>query len=194
MTDKKRRGKAASSPEGTKLEIPLDIVLSLLTPKERAKLRNYVLYGDTFYQANDAMKEEAYALLAERHAISINHMKTRLQDPEETLHAELHKLLVGLQAKYDTHNKTATQETGTIVKIRKPFLIRFLESSMQVTAQQHGCEIQERDLSRHMVTFPASTRMDIASSTSIPILFPDGYRCVLIWKEDIYHWEEISVQ
>ena len=122
MTGKKRRGeekgsghlhmgtdKEASSPEETKTEIPLDIALSLLTAKERAKLRNYVLYGPAFYQTSNAMKEEAYAILAERHAISIDHIKTRLQEPEEALHAELHELLVGLQTKYGTYNKTATQ-------------------------------------------------------------------------------------
>lgn len=122
MTGKKRRGeekdsghlhmgtdKEASSPEETKTGIPLDIALSLLTPKERAKLRNYVLYGPTFYQTSNAMKEEAYAILAERHALLIDHIKTRLQEPEEALHAELHELLAGLRTKYGTHNKTATQ-------------------------------------------------------------------------------------
>ena len=103
-------GKKASPPEGTETGVPLDIAWSLLTPKERAKLRNYVLYGDTFYQASDAMKEEAYALLAKRHTISIDHIKTRLQEAEEALHAELHELLAGLQTKHGTHNKTATQE------------------------------------------------------------------------------------
>jgi hypothetical protein len=123
VTGKKHRGeekgsghlhmdtdKKASSPEETETRIPFDIAWSLLTPKERAKLRNYVLYGDTFYQASDAMKEDAYALLAKRHAISIDHVKTRLQEAEEALHAELHELLVGLQTKQGTHNKTATQE------------------------------------------------------------------------------------
>lgn len=77
MTGKKNE---VRTPEETQIEVPLDIALSLLTPKERAKLRNYVLYGSTFYQASNATKEEAYAILAKRHAISIDHIKARLQD------------------------------------------------------------------------------------------------------------------
>ena len=34
--------RAASSPEGTKIEVPLDIVMSLLRPDELEKLRNYI--------------------------------------------------------------------------------------------------------------------------------------------------------
>ena len=34
--------RAASSPEGTKIEMPLDIVLSLLRPDELAKLQKYI--------------------------------------------------------------------------------------------------------------------------------------------------------
>ena len=32
----------ASSPEGTKIEVPLDIVMSLLRPDELEKLKNYI--------------------------------------------------------------------------------------------------------------------------------------------------------
>jgi hypothetical protein len=34
--------KVASSPEGTKLEVPLDIVMSLLRPDELEKLQKYI--------------------------------------------------------------------------------------------------------------------------------------------------------
>jgi hypothetical protein len=34
--------RAASSPEGTKIEVPLDIVMSLLRPDELEKLKNYI--------------------------------------------------------------------------------------------------------------------------------------------------------
>jgi hypothetical protein len=34
--------KVASSPEGTKIEVPLDIVMSLLRPDELEKLKNYI--------------------------------------------------------------------------------------------------------------------------------------------------------
>ena len=34
--------RAASSPEGTKIEVPLDIVISLLRPDELEKLKNYI--------------------------------------------------------------------------------------------------------------------------------------------------------
>jgi hypothetical protein len=88
-------------PQSTSMELPADISVYVLntfcTPKERAKLRNYVRYGDTFYQSSDDIKEKAYAILAERHAISVGHLKTRLQEAEEVLHAELHELLVALK-------------------------------------------------------------------------------------------------
>ena len=35
--------RAASSPEGTKIEVPLDIVMSLLRPEELEKLKNYII-------------------------------------------------------------------------------------------------------------------------------------------------------
>ena len=34
--------RAASSPEGTKIAVPLDIVISLLRPDELEKLKNYI--------------------------------------------------------------------------------------------------------------------------------------------------------
>jgi len=34
--------RSASSPEGTKIEVPLDIVMSLLRPDELEKLKNYI--------------------------------------------------------------------------------------------------------------------------------------------------------
>ena len=34
--------RAASPPEGTKIEVPLDIVISLLRPDELEKLKNYI--------------------------------------------------------------------------------------------------------------------------------------------------------
>ncbi len=34
--------KVASSPEGTKIEVPLDIVMSLLRPDELGKLQKYI--------------------------------------------------------------------------------------------------------------------------------------------------------
>ncbi|HEX6479364.1 MAG TPA: hypothetical protein VF043_11010 [Ktedonobacteraceae bacterium] len=34
--------RAANSPEGTKIEVPLDIVMSLLRPDELEKLKNYI--------------------------------------------------------------------------------------------------------------------------------------------------------
>lgn len=34
--------RAASSSEGTKIEVPLDIVMSLLRPDELEKLKNYI--------------------------------------------------------------------------------------------------------------------------------------------------------
>jgi hypothetical protein len=34
--------RAASSPEGTKIEVPLDIVISLLRPVDLEKLKNYI--------------------------------------------------------------------------------------------------------------------------------------------------------
>ena len=34
--------RAASSPQGTKIKVPLDIVMSLLRPDELEKLKNYI--------------------------------------------------------------------------------------------------------------------------------------------------------
>jgi hypothetical protein len=46
-------GKVASVPEGAKIEIPLDIVMSLLRPDELEKLRNYI----TVYLAKNNSSE-----------------------------------------------------------------------------------------------------------------------------------------
>jgi hypothetical protein len=35
--------RAARSPERTKIEVPLDIVMSLLRPEELEKLKNYIM-------------------------------------------------------------------------------------------------------------------------------------------------------
>ncbi len=45
--------RAAISPKGTKIEVPLDIVMSLLRPDELEKLKNYI----TFYLAKHDSSE-----------------------------------------------------------------------------------------------------------------------------------------
>ena len=42
MDGKAGLDKAARLPEGTKIEVPLDIVMSLLRPDELEKLKNYI--------------------------------------------------------------------------------------------------------------------------------------------------------
>ena len=80
---------------------------------------------------------------------------------------------------------------STLFPIIKPILVKLLPDTCAVALQQHGCSMHcypgaGLPAFGHMVTFPKGTQMDMKNATHSVLIFPDGYKSVLIWEGRSY--------